>query len=169
MKRYIIYIYISFFEKVEKTGIITTKFSLRCTPSVILGCYWNLISLLHQPVIKNQLPSTKCQPKYCCCCHILKWEETAWPHPNVSTTPLRQRGFPQCLPFSWAALRVKHCWHPIAVVGVVDTFVPQLFSTTKKSADICCLVANFYSYNKRDKSIKSKSWISPIFEIEKGL
>ena len=157
------------FEKVEKTGIITTKFSLRCTPSVILGCYWNLISLLHQPVIKNQLPSTKCQPKYCCCCHILKWEETAWPHPNVSTTPLRQRGFPQCLPFSWAALRVKHCWHPIAVVGVVDTFVPQLFSTTKKSADICCLVANFYSYNKRDKSIKSKSWISPIFEIEKGL
>ena len=26
------------FEKVEKTGIISTKFSLRCTPSVILGC-----------------------------------------------------------------------------------------------------------------------------------
>ena len=25
------------FEKVEKTGIISTKFSLRCTPSVILG------------------------------------------------------------------------------------------------------------------------------------
>ena len=25
------------FEKVEKTGIIFTKFSLRCTPSVILG------------------------------------------------------------------------------------------------------------------------------------
>ena len=35
-----IYIYIFFlkkFEKVEKTGIIATKFSLRCTPSVILG------------------------------------------------------------------------------------------------------------------------------------
>ena len=25
------------FEKVEKTGIISTKFLLRCTPSVILG------------------------------------------------------------------------------------------------------------------------------------
>ena len=25
------------FEKVEKTGIISSKFSLRCTPSVILG------------------------------------------------------------------------------------------------------------------------------------
>ena len=25
------------FEKVEKTGIISTKFSFRCTPSVILG------------------------------------------------------------------------------------------------------------------------------------
>ena len=37
------YIYIFFFvclkkfEKVEKTGIISTKFSLRCTPSLILG------------------------------------------------------------------------------------------------------------------------------------
>jgi hypothetical protein len=33
-----IYIYFFFekFEKVEKTGIIATKFSLRCTPSVIL-------------------------------------------------------------------------------------------------------------------------------------
>ena len=39
------YIYIFFlkkFEKVEKTGIIFTKVSLRCTPSVILG----LISIL---------------------------------------------------------------------------------------------------------------------------
>ena len=27
------------FEKVEKTGIISTKFLLRCTPSVILGTY----------------------------------------------------------------------------------------------------------------------------------
>ena len=27
------------FEKVEKTGIISTKFSLRCTPSVILGVH----------------------------------------------------------------------------------------------------------------------------------
>jgi hypothetical protein len=42
--------------------------------------------------------------------------------PNVSTTPLRQWGFRQCLPFSWTALRGKHCQHPIAVMGVVDTF-----------------------------------------------
>ena len=27
------------FEKVEKTGIISSKFSLPCTPSVILGLY----------------------------------------------------------------------------------------------------------------------------------
>ncbi len=43
---------------------------------------------------------------------------------NVSTTPLRQWGFRQCLPFSWTTLRGKHCWHPIAVMGVVDTFRP---------------------------------------------
>ena len=42
--------------------------------------------------------------------------------PNVSTTPLQQRGFWQCLPFSWTTLRGEHCWHPIAVMGVVDTF-----------------------------------------------
>ena len=42
---------------------------------------------------------------------------------NVSTTPLRQSGFGQCLPFSWTTLRGKHCWRPIAaVMGVVDTF-----------------------------------------------
>ena len=41
---------------------------------------------------------------------------------NVSTTPLRQWGFRQCLPFSWTTLRGKHCRHPIAIMGVVDTF-----------------------------------------------
>ena len=40
-----IFIFFSFlkkFEKVEKTGIISVKFSLRCTPFVILGCslFW---------------------------------------------------------------------------------------------------------------------------------
>ena len=42
--------------------------------------------------------------------------------PKVSTTPLRQWGFRQYLPFSWTTLRGKHCWHPIAIIGVVDTF-----------------------------------------------
>ena len=41
---------------------------------------------------------------------------------NVSTTPLRQLGFQQCLPFSWTSLRGKHCWHPITAMGVVDAF-----------------------------------------------
>ena len=42
--------------------------------------------------------------------------------PNVSTTPLRQWCFRQCLTFSWTTLRGKHCRHPIAVMGVVDMF-----------------------------------------------
>ena len=41
---------------------------------------------------------------------------------NISTTPLLQWGFRQCLPFSWTTLRGKHCRHPIAVMGVVDMF-----------------------------------------------
>ena len=41
--------------------------------------------------------------------------------PNVSTTQLRQWGVRQCLTFSWTTLRGKYCWHPIAVMWVVDT------------------------------------------------
>ena len=41
---------------------------------------------------------------------------------NLSTTPLWQWGFQQCLPFSWTKLRDKHCQHPIAVMGVVVMF-----------------------------------------------
>ena len=33
----------------------------------------------------------------------------------------------QCLPFSWTTLRGKHCWHPIAVMGVVNTFEDHQF------------------------------------------
>ena len=36
--------------------------------------------------------------------------------------PITAMGFRQCLPFSWTTLRGKHCRHPIAVMGVVDTF-----------------------------------------------
>ena len=56
--------------------------------------------------------------------HILFWTRNTNTNssPNVSTTPLRQWGFRQCLPFSLTALRGKHCRHPIAVMGVVDTF-----------------------------------------------
>ena len=46
--------------------------------------------------------------------------------PNLSTTPLRQWGFRQCLPFNWTTLRSKHCRHPTAVTGVVDTSGPCL-------------------------------------------
>jgi hypothetical protein len=43
---------------------------------------------------------------------------------NVSTTPLLQWGFRQCLPFSWTTLTGEHCRHAIAVMRVVDT-VPR--------------------------------------------
>merc|ERR1712051_861896 len=42
--------------------------------------------------------------------------------PKVSTTPLQQWGFRQCLPFSWTTQRGKYCQHPIAIMGVVGTF-----------------------------------------------
>ena len=43
----------------------------------------------------------------------------------VSTTPLWQWGFPQCLPVSWTTLKGKHCRHSIAIMAVVDTFEPR--------------------------------------------
>ena len=51
---------------------------------------------------------------------------------NVSTTPLQQWGFWQCLPFSLTTLRRNHCWHPIAVMGFVD-ISGILFSVWDKS------------------------------------
>ena len=53
-----------------------------------------------------------CKHLYCELMHSSNW----------STTPLRQWSFQQCLPFSWTTLRGEHCWHPIAVMGVVDAF-----------------------------------------------
>ena len=38
----IFFLLLKIFEKVEKTGIISTKFSFWCTPSVILGSQYNL-------------------------------------------------------------------------------------------------------------------------------
>ena len=35
---------------------------------------------------------------------------------------VHQLSFLQCLPFSWTTLRGTHCWRPIVVMGVVDTF-----------------------------------------------
>ena len=37
--------------------------------------------------------------------------------PNISTTPLQQWGFRQCLPVSWTTIRGKHCRYPIAING----------------------------------------------------
>ena len=56
--------------------------------------------------------------------HILFWTRNTNTNssPNVFTTPLRQWVFRQCLPFSWTTLRGKNCRHPIAELGVVDTF-----------------------------------------------
>ena len=46
--------------------------------------------------------------------------------------PIMARGFQQCLPFSWTTLRCKHCRHPIAVMGVVDTFGHDLIHFSYK-------------------------------------
>ena len=56
------------FEKVEKTEIISTKFSLRCTPSVILGANLNLFkqhtglfgpSMMDYPETYRKPPETR--------------------------------------------------------------------------------------------------------------
>ena len=45
--------------------------------------------------------------------------------PKMTTTPLWQWGFWQCLNFSCTTLKGKYCWHPIAIMGVVDTLRPS--------------------------------------------
>ena len=63
--------------------------------------------------------------------------------PSVSTTPLLQWGFRQCLPFSWAMLREKHCRHSIAAMGVVDPFGISLLTYLHISKDLKKLDAPF--------------------------
>ena len=53
---------------------------------------------------------------------VLHWHEKCTQGPNISTTPLQQWGFPQCLPFSWTTLRGKHYRLLIAIMEVVDMF-----------------------------------------------
>ena len=61
------------FEKVEKTGIISTKFSLRCTPSVILGLA--LMARFHYRLLVNE---------WCCFKNVLLFEIATMPwSPNV--------------------------------------------------------------------------------------
>jgi hypothetical protein len=94
-------------------------FSLKSTKNLLLLTYFATFDFLctlfflNMPKFWHLIPNQiKLLDNLPCCFHSR----------NVSTTPLRQWGFRQWLPFSWTTLRGKHCWHPIAVMGVVDTF-----------------------------------------------
>jgi hypothetical protein len=50
--------------------------------------------------------------------------------PERIYNPITAMGFSAMFPFSWTTLRGKHCRHPIAVMGVVDTFRVEEFSWT---------------------------------------
>ena len=43
---FIIFFFLKKLKKVEKTGIIPTKFALRCTLSLILGTRWSFIEIM---------------------------------------------------------------------------------------------------------------------------
>ena len=93
--------------------------------------YILFIALAEDKKPKNQ--NTKCQPTFV---DITTIQIKKRQRLNVSTTPLRQWGFLQCLPFSWTTLRDKHCRHPIAIMGVVDTFGLWGFKSWFKSCNI---------------------------------
>ena len=58
-------------------------------------------------------------------------------------------------PFSWTTLRGKHCRHPIAVMGVVDTFGPWTWHTKKQVlAILFLLMFQNKSHDKYDASEK---------------
>ena len=62
--------------------------------------------------------------------YTLRYQLTGY---NLAWTYLQPHyghwGFRQCLPFKRTTLRGKHCRHPIAVMGVVDTFRPSIIKT----------------------------------------
>ena len=59
--KWLLYFFFFFlkFEKVEKTEIISTKFSLRCTPSVILGWDLQKLGLILESKVGQKLRSEK--------------------------------------------------------------------------------------------------------------
>ena len=58
-------------------------------------------------------------------------------------------------PFSWTTLRGKHCRHPIAIMGVVDTFGPWTRHTKKQIlAILFLLMFQNKSHDKYDASEK---------------
>ena len=72
---FIIFFFLKKFEKVEKTGIIATKLSVRCTPSVILGDFLNGSLLDKEEEIDP--PDMNCVPPalplWSCCCSCARW------------------------------------------------------------------------------------------------
>ena len=71
---------------------------------------------------------------------------------NVSTNPLQQCCFQQCLPFSWTTLRGKHYWHPIAV--------KDLYKMHQWEGKIWIIVS--FSINA-SKIIMKIKWIAKLF------
>ena len=53
---------------------------------------------------------------------IIRWDSGLLTWPEHIYNPITAIGFSAMLPFNWTTLRGKHCRHPIAVMGVVDTF-----------------------------------------------
>ena len=65
--------------------------------------------------------------------------------------PIQQRGFWQCLPFSWTTLRGKHCRQPVAVNRVVDTAWPSLCLLGQEFLElILCIVSGSQRIFQRD-------------------
>ena len=97
--------------------------------------------------------------KYC------RVDESSFPYIkfclNVSTNPLQEWVFWQCLHFSWTTLRVKHCRHPIVVMEPVDTFglyQAMVLQSSKQDNNFHCLTSTnlpetlFWSVDWREQN-----------------
>ena len=102
------------------------------------------MSLLLIRSIDHYLNKPKCDKLLICKDFRLHPHKQHTHCPNVSTTPLRQWGFRQCLPFSWTKLRGKHCRHPIAIMGVVDTFGQSNVTSPRTSPIRYCTVKQLH-------------------------
>ena len=90
---------------------------------------------------------------------------------NVSTTPIRQWGFRQCLPFSWTTLRGKHCQYLIAIMGVVDTFEHWLLSAAFWK-NMTAALSHMTCYNLKSNSFSISNWVSfalSSVQVRRGL
>ena len=75
---------------------------------------------LHKSATSKVIIYKSCGELFLACVNPQKNSISTLPRLERIYNPITAMGFSAMFTFSWTTLRGKHCWHPIAIMGVVD-------------------------------------------------